>query len=355
MTPEQTEIIKQLRDQGYVLAVFSPEDLRGANHNVVQNSLAEQANDLISQLGHWIRPDKIAEEDQGNYSELDIVYDETFNVLACSLLSDEQGSERKLDPARLNQNDLKGSYVKVVEIDYKMLHRAMVKDHPSLISPESLRKTIRDMGMGYGADLGVVFKNSDPGPGETGSGEVCIRMRAVADNRKLTQNQFNNVENKWLNVGECGEYKIWVRREDTAGKSNAINIYQCTKGSKSPSNGAGGYPVLASLLELKQVKSSPTFNEFNPPKGWICASEHSKDCFDGAIFECIYGGIDQGFVRYDMTIAFDGEKFIPIHGSVKMEATDTVSESANKLHEYWIDLPNEHKLIWRPLTEREHC
>ncbi len=48
--------IDQLRDEGYAVVIFTPEELNGANPNEVENSLVEAGLEIISinQKNSWL-------------------------------------------------------------------------------------------------------------------------------------------------------------------------------------------------------------------------------------------------------------------------------------------------------------
>lgn len=47
MTPEQNQVLSDLRSAGYAIVVFSPEELRGARRRVVEDRLTELGNDSV--------------------------------------------------------------------------------------------------------------------------------------------------------------------------------------------------------------------------------------------------------------------------------------------------------------------
>ena len=50
MTPEETTIIESLRDQGYAVVLFNPEELAGAPAHKVENRMCEAGWDAIDYL-----------------------------------------------------------------------------------------------------------------------------------------------------------------------------------------------------------------------------------------------------------------------------------------------------------------
>ncbi len=50
MTEEQCSVIADLRNEGYAVALFSPEELAGVDANSVQNMMVEAGQDAITTL-----------------------------------------------------------------------------------------------------------------------------------------------------------------------------------------------------------------------------------------------------------------------------------------------------------------
>lgn len=50
-------VIKKFRDEGYALAIFSPEELRGADKDEVEEGLVREGVDIIDSLAKEIDPD----------------------------------------------------------------------------------------------------------------------------------------------------------------------------------------------------------------------------------------------------------------------------------------------------------
>ena len=47
MTPEQIQVLRDLRAAGYAIVVFTPEELRGARPSSIEDRLIELANDSV--------------------------------------------------------------------------------------------------------------------------------------------------------------------------------------------------------------------------------------------------------------------------------------------------------------------
>lgn len=85
--------------------------------------------------------------------------------------------------------------------------------------------------------------------------------------------------------------------------------------------------------------------------GWVPADGYTKDLFPGATFMRTIGGAGTPFASYDFTIAQgEGGTWVPIHGSVKMNPVASASEAADRLLDYWHDLPlGEKRRVFDPI------
>lgn len=52
MTPEEIATIQSLREQGYAITVFNPEELAGAPAHKVENRMCEAGWDIIDYLAN---------------------------------------------------------------------------------------------------------------------------------------------------------------------------------------------------------------------------------------------------------------------------------------------------------------
>jgi hypothetical protein len=50
MTPEQQKTINAMRDEGYLVIIWTPEELDGIDHGHIEDMLIERGNDMIDQL-----------------------------------------------------------------------------------------------------------------------------------------------------------------------------------------------------------------------------------------------------------------------------------------------------------------
>jgi hypothetical protein len=50
MTPEQQKIIHALRDEGYLIIIWTPQELDGIDPSHIEDALIERGNDMIEQL-----------------------------------------------------------------------------------------------------------------------------------------------------------------------------------------------------------------------------------------------------------------------------------------------------------------
>lgn len=79
--------------------------------------------------------------------------------------------------------------------------------------------------------------------------------------------------------------------------------------------------------------------------GWSLADDYTKELFPGAVFERRMGGSGTPFVVHDLTIVDTrAGEWIPIHGSIKMQAVSTPALAASALLRHWQELPDVHKL-----------
>lgn len=86
--------------------------------------------------------------------------------------------------------------------------------------------------------------------------------------------------------------------------------------------------------------------------GWVPADGYTKDLTPGATYMRTIGGEGTPFATYDFTIAQgEGGMWVPIHGSVKMNPVASASEAADRLLDYWHDLPLGQKLRVRDPVE----
>lgn len=51
MTTEQRQVIETLRDEGYAVTIFTPEELKGAKASKVEDWMVEQGWEIISAIG----------------------------------------------------------------------------------------------------------------------------------------------------------------------------------------------------------------------------------------------------------------------------------------------------------------
>lgn len=158
--------------------------------------------------------------------------------------------------------------------------------------------------------------------------------------------------NRWMQVGQADLFKVWVRREDDAESRQSFNIFQLTTGPNEPPYQWGGFRTLNTLLEIKGLAEQFVPNAVNPPSGWVCASQLTKEQISGAIFEKVMGDADQGLALFDMTIARDGDSFVPIHGGVKMLSCRGATEAARKLQDYWEHLPNSSRMATKRVEKQ---
>lgn len=155
---------------------------------------------------------------------------------------------------------------------------------------------------------------------------------------------------KWVGIGQAGDYQFWVAREEAGLMEIPGNIFQCTKSPSPPSLDSGGYRRIDALLGLKGISSNDLKkNAFYPPDGWVLVNAFTESTLRGAkdLYETRMGEVENGFAPYDMTIATKDNSFIPIHGSAKMHACESALEAARVLTEYWERLPTESKMIAR--------
>lgn len=88
------------------------------------------------------------------------------------------------------------------------------------------------------------------------------------------------------------------------------------------------------------------------PAGWELASGYTLDLFDGvgrAICEKRFGGEGTPYVACDMTVVESRTGgYIPIHGSVRMNAVGSVSDAVATLASYWDSLPASSRVAAQP-------
>lgn len=336
MTPEQRAAIQSLRDAGYALTVYSPEELRGANPQAVENRVGELGNEVLDVLAIWIDPD------MEDVTEVELQYDLDGQLLSVI----KTDSAEPIDPQKINQAGLSGSYVHEVVVEHPYSEDSMKKlqelaEFNVFTNFKDAKATLIKMGMGYGGGLKV---ESRDGP------EVRVILCATIKNSALVETESQS--SRWNHMGDAGEHKVWVRRATAPHSLDPINIYQCLPGAKPPSDTSGGYPVLDSLLSLKGLSKNFRPNKFYPPEGYLCASEYTKDLIPGALYETVLGKVSEGYARYDMTITHDGKAFVPVHGNAKMAPCATALEAAQNLRDYWEGLPDSSKNLYRPPATR---
>lgn len=341
MTPEQKAAIDSLRDAGYALTVYTPEELRGADAKAVENRVCELGNEAIDVLAEWIDPDV------GDVTEVELQYDLGGQLLAII----KTGTAESIAPQKIDLAKLRGSYVHEVVVEYphsEGKELLKVPEFNAYTDFRSAKAALTKMGMGYGDDLRVQEGRDSP--------EVKILMSAVVKDSALVESDFNSQDSRWTHVGDAQDYKVWIRRATDAGDYfntvDPLNIFQCTATSQAPSNSTGGYPVLSSLLSLKGVSEKFIPNAYFPPEGYLCASEYTKDVVPGALYETTMGKVSDGYARYDMTITHDGKAFVPVHGNAKMDPCASAVQAGQVLQDYWDELPNGSKMLHRPPTPR---
>lgn len=354
LTEEQKSAIASLRASGYAVNILSPVELKGVLPRRVEASVSEKSNEMIGFLSRWVDPDGDKETD-----EVELVFDDRKNLIAYKVLENNSKINVNLIPS----DALEGSYIHKVLIGFPLAgsvrvgfvldgsvnSEELIEDSltPSLrlwSDKAAAQASLESMRMGYGADLEVRYFDSP---------QVTIKAIAIVDKYKIIQGQESRVSSKWTHIADAGDQKIWIARSMAPYDLEPTNLFQSTRTATAPSNASGGYPNMNGLLFLKSVKEPVIPNKNYPPQGYLCASEHTKDTVPGAIYEKVFSEPDT--VSFWMTIAHnqEGNGFIPIHGSVKMEECESAVQAGQDLQQYWDDLPDSSKRRYIPPSERQ--
>lgn len=358
MTPQQISIIKSLREAGYALTIFSPDELLGVNPKDVEGRLAELGNKVIEDLEptvNVINPDADGLTEHG--MEIEINHDENRQLLG--IFDPKTG--QFVEPDLIDVKKLEGAVISRAVVSYPIDPTTARNGNGLEFStgmPIAIRDEIAAMGMQCSSDFAVHHVDSSGGQGDPEIG-ICYSA-------KVNQSPFIDVElglqvekpswyeecHSWIGIGTAGNHDIWMSR--SCEDASARNIYQVTPEGEGAPTGKSGHPILRNLLELKGITGDVVPNVFYPPPGWICASNYTKHFMDGALFEMVMGDMEKGQALYWMTIAKrNNRSFVPVHGGVEMAPCKSVSEAALALKSYWDCLPLSHKMLDRPERERQ--
>lgn len=346
MTPEQQAAIKGLRDAGFAVSYFEPEELRGASQKKVEGLMDGAGRDAIDSLATWLHP---SNDPQDNVL-VDITYDHNMNLVGITEVQAQgtyaNASAKVVDIQKLKKNDLEGAYVTDVIVTSPIKEEDSTGQDSPLATLDGVKTMLRSIGMGYGQYIDVSYQ-------DCAEGDSSIKLLALV-NRELTKlSQYSEASSDWTQIGMAGTLNVWIRRWSENSGANPVNVFQCLNGPKPPSNTSGGYIVLDTALNMVGAKERFFPNENFPPRGWICASDYTKDSIPDAIYETVLGDIADGDAPYHMTIAHSDGLFTPVHGNCKMEPCESANEAGKMLQEYWDDLPNSSKMLYRPASERQ--
>lgn len=158
MTPELSKALQDLRSAGYAIAIFGPDEIRGADASVVENRLVELGNDVIKDLAQLIDP-----EAEGGV-ELELNFNADKVLTGCV----DPHTKSPIDVKDINQAALKGAYVYHARMTFpkNFITSGKFKPLNTFETVAGVKNIIQGLGMGYGTDLLFEVVDSNPLTGD---------------------------------------------------------------------------------------------------------------------------------------------------------------------------------------------